>query len=30
MPKLDKLLELDGLEIEFPIEAPTPEELATW
>jgi len=30
MPKLDKLLdELDGLEIEFPIEPPTPDELAT-
>jgi hypothetical protein len=29
MPKLDKLLDLDGLDV-FPAEPPTPEELAIW
>jgi hypothetical protein len=30
MSPLDKLLQLDGLEIEFPIGLPKPDELATW
>jgi hypothetical protein len=29
MPKLDDLLELDGLDV-FPAEPPTPEELSVW
>jgi hypothetical protein len=29
MPKLDGLLELDGLDV-FPAEPPSPEELAIW
>jgi len=30
MPELDKLLGLDRPDIEFPVEPPSPEELATW